>query len=119
MKWVGHAQMMSNSTAESRALRKSAELFKKGLDPNSVASKLYSRGLLTPDEYSKATTRNIGDYERVDEIFKSVERRVATAPDDFHELVRILSDIEGQQGLAKKLQGSSYIIIAKLFSRVQ
>ena len=92
--------------AETRALIRCAEVFKKGVDPDAISSKLYSDNLLTNEEYAKATSSTSTDYQRVDEIYKSLERRVAVSPTNFHKLLTILRDEPALRAVGKKLQGS-------------
>lgn len=81
-------------------------MFKRSVDPNAIVSKLFSEGMLTPEERSKATQGT--DYQKLDEIFKSLERRVSISPGDFHKLVMILKEVQALRPVGEEMQ-SKYI----------
>lgn len=80
-------------------------MFKKGVDPATLVTTLYSYELLTPDEKSKATQKTLTDEEKLEEIFKAVERRVNINPNDFHELLKALRTEPAMEIVADKIQG--------------
>ena len=88
---------------EAKALRKSADIFKKSVDPNAIVSKLFSEGMLTPEERSKATQGT--DYQKLEEIFKSLERRVSISARDFHKLVKILKETPALAPVGEQIMG--------------
>lgn len=88
---------------EAKALRKSADVFKKSVDPNAIVSKLFSEEMLTREEHSKATQGT--DYQRLEEIFKSLERRVSISPIYFHKLVKILKEIPALTRVGEQILG--------------
>lgn len=91
-------------SAEARALRKSYEVFKKGVDPANLVTLLYSRELLTPEEKTKATNRSSSSDEKLEELFASMERRVSAKPPDFHKLVKALKDEPALKPVADQMQ---------------
>ena len=94
---------------EAIALRRSADIFKKSVDPDAIITRLYSSSLLTPEERAKASS---GDpYQRIDAIFVSLERRIAVEPANFNKLVKILKGVSGLRNLGEALEkGRSSII---------
>lgn len=90
---------------EARALRKSNVMFKRGLDPDSVISMLYSKFLLTPEEKARARQKTLSADQQLDVIFDCLEKRVSVEPSDFHKLVQILLDEPALKAVGKKLQG--------------
>lgn len=90
---------------EARALRKSNVMFKRGLDPDSVISMLYSKFLLTPEEKARARQKTLSADQQLDVIFDCLEKRVSVEPSDFHKLVQILLDEPVLKAVGKKLQG--------------
>lgn len=92
-------------STESRALRKSYAVFKKGVDPDNLVTTLYSNLLLTPEERAKATQRTLTDDQKLEEIFSSLEKRVSVEPKAFHELVKALRDELAMKSVADQIQG--------------
>lgn len=80
-------------------------MFKKGVDPATLVTTLYSNELLTPDEKSKATLKTLTDEQQLEEMFKAIERRVNSNPGDFHELVKALRTEPAMETVADKIQG--------------
>lgn len=89
---------------EALALRKSAEVFKKSVDPDAIVSPLYGSGLLTSEERAKATVNSTDVYQRVDVIFVSLERRVAAEHKNFYKLVKILKGVTGLKSVGEALE---------------
>ena len=82
-------------------------MFKKGVDPDSLVTILYSNERLTPDEKSKATQRMLTDEQKLEELFKALEKRINTNPYDFHELVKALRSEPAMKTVGDKLQGQN------------
>ena len=94
-----------NSSAVLRALRRSNVIFTRGLDPENLVRVLYSQGLLTPEERDNATKQTSTTCQRLDEIFKAVERRVRVNPQCFKTLLLALSEEPAAEDVAKKMKG--------------
>ena len=92
-------------SAESRALRKSNAVFKKGVDPDNLVTVLYSNLLLTSEEKSKATQRTLTDDQKLEEMFTALERRVSVKPTDLKTLIQSLRDEPAMVAVAGKIQG--------------
>ena len=90
---------------ESRALRESYAAFKRGADPDTVITILYSELLLTREEKGKAKQKTLTADEQLDVIFDSLERRVSTDPSVFITLVRVLRKEPALEAVAKEIQG--------------
>lgn len=90
---------------EARALRRSNAVFKRGVDPDTLVTTLYSNELLTPDEKAKATHSALTDQQQLEELFTSLERRVNTNPHNFHEIVEALRTEPAMEKVADKMQG--------------
>ena len=97
--------MMDELSTESRALRRSNAVFKRGVDPNSLVTVLYSGFLLTPEEKSAATQKTLTDDEKLELIFTYLERRVSTKLENFHKLLKALRDEPAMKSVADKIQG--------------
>ena len=94
-----------SESLESKALRLSANLFKRSVDPDAIVYSLYAKGLLTIEERSKATLRTVPVSERVNEVYVSLERRVTVKPNTFHELVIILRSVTALRPVGDRLRG--------------
>ena len=93
-------------STESRALRRSNIVFKRGIDPDNLVTVLYSNFLLTPEEKSKATLRTLTDSQKLEELFMTLERRVSVEPDDFHKLISVLRDEPAIKAVGDRIQGA-------------
>ena len=96
--WIRHK-------AESRALQKSSEIFINGACPDSLLAALYSRGLLTSNEKEKAMKQSLTDGEKLQEIFKALERRVFINPEHFKTLLQVLRDESATKEVAEIMKG--------------
>lgn len=92
---------------ESRALRESYAAFKRGVDPDTIITMLYSKLLLTPEEKGKAKQRMLTIDEQLDVIFECLERRVSADSSIFNKLVQLLLEEPVLKAVGKKLQGMS------------
>lgn len=92
-------------TSELRALDKSYEVFTRGADPDTVARKFYSNGLLTPEDRGRATQRMLTADQQLDEVFKGLRRRVSINPSAFSTAVNLLLEEPALAELGKKMQG--------------
>ena len=92
---------------EDRALRKSVAKFKTGVDPNFIVARLYEKLLLTKEERNSANQKTLTDDERLDAVWKALERRVAVDPSDFHLVVGILHNEPAMKKLGDYMQGVS------------
>lgn len=90
---------------EVRALRTSYEAFLRGVDPNVVITRLYSKLLLTQEERERAMQRTLTPLQQLDEVFGSLERRVSTDPSVFNVLVRVLLEEPTLEAVGNKMQG--------------
>lgn len=95
---------MANSR-ESRALRKSYEVFMSGVDPGSVITKLYSKFLLTRDERGRAMQSTLTAAQQLDTVFECLERRVSADPSVFNELVLVLMEEPALERVGMKMRG--------------
>lgn len=95
---------MANSR-ESRALRRSYEVFMSGVDPGSVVTKLYSKFLLTREERGRAMQSTLTAAQQLDAVFEYLERRVSANPSVFNELVQVLMEEPALEEVGKKMQG--------------
>ena len=55
-------------------------------NPNKIATLLYSNLLITKEEKEIALQQNLTTEEKMEEIFKVMERRILVNCADFHEL---------------------------------
>jgi len=90
---------------ESRALRESCVAFKRGADPDTIITMLYSKLLLTPEEKGKAKQKTLTADEQMEVVFESLERRVSTDPSVFHKLVQVLLEEPALAAVGRKMQG--------------
>ena len=90
---------------ESRALRESYATFKRGADPDTVITMLYSKFLLTPEEKERATQSTLTTSKQLDVIFECLERRVSANPSVFNRLVKVLLEEPALEAVGKKIQG--------------
>ena len=96
--WIRHK-------AESRALQKSSEIFINGACPDSLLAALYGRELLTSNEKEKAMKQSLTDGEKLQEIFKALERRVFINPEHFKTLLQVLRDESATKEVAEIMKG--------------
>ena len=92
-------------SVEARALRRSNAIFKTGVDPQNLVTPLYSNLLLTPEERERVLHPNKTASEQLEELFKTLERRVATDPNIFHTLIGALTNEPATKAVAVKIQG--------------
>lgn len=92
---------------ESRALRKSYAAFKRGADPDTVVTMLYTEFLLTQEEKGKAKQKTLTVDEQLDFVFECLERRVSADPFVFNKLVQVLLEEPALEAVGKKMQSKS------------
>lgn len=92
---------------ESRALRKSYAVFKRGVDPDAIVTVLYSRLLLTIEEKRKATHRMLTTDQQLDTVLECLESRVSTDPSVFHVVVEALLKESALEAVGRKMQCES------------
>ena len=97
---------------ESRALRASYAAFKRGADPDTVITMLYSKFLLTPEEKGKAKQKMLTVDEQMEVVFESLERRVSADPTVFNQLVQVLLEEPALAAVGRKMQGESGVALA-------
>lgn len=90
---------------ESRALRRSYEVFTSGVDPEFVIRNLYSKFLMTQREKERATQRTLTAHQQLDIVFECLERRVSADPSAFHQLVQMLLEEPTLERVGRKMQG--------------
>ena len=90
---------------EQRALQKSNEIFIKGACPDNLVSVLFSNELLTPEERDRALLSALTDRQKLQEIYKAMERRVFVRCTDFHTLLQALRDEPATEGVAERMKG--------------
>ena len=90
---------------ESRALRKNYAAFKRGTDPDTVITMLYSEFLLTPEEKERATQSTLTARKQLDVVFECLERRVSADPSVFNKLVQVLLEEPALEAVGKKMRG--------------
>ena len=90
---------------ESRALRESYAAFKRGAEPNTIITMLYSKLLLTPEEKGKAKQKTLTVDEQLDVIFDCLERRVSADPSVLNQLIEVLLEEPALEAVGKKMQG--------------
>lgn len=90
---------------ESRALRKSYDMFTTEVSPGYVIRKAYSKHWLTPDERERATQKTLTTNEQLEVVFPCLERRVSADPSVFHKLVQMLLEEPALEKVGKKMQG--------------
>ena len=92
---------------ESRGLRESYATFKRGADPDTIITMLYSKLLLTPEEKGKAKQKTLTADEQMDVVFECLERRVSADPSVFNQLVHVMLEEPALAAVGKKMQGES------------
>ena len=92
-------------SVESRALRRSCKVFTDGVDPENLVKVLYSNFLLTPEERDKALKESLTDGQKLQEIFKAMERRVSVKPIYFNTLLQALGEEPATKGVAERMKG--------------
>ena len=92
---------------ESRALRESYAVFKRGADPDTVITMLYSKLLLTPEEKERATQSTLTAGRQLDVLFECLERRVAADPSVFNQLVQVMLEEPALAAVGRKMQGET------------
>ena len=92
---------------EQRALRKTAAIFRAGVDPSFIISALNNEELLTEPEWNQTTQKTLTDDERVDAVWKALVRRVAVDPSVFHLVVNILRNEPAMKKLGDQMQSMS------------
>ena len=97
--------LSTSLSAESRALRRSNAVFKKGVSPDDLVTVLYSNLLLTPDEKAKATQQTLTDNQKLEEMFTTLERRVSVEPAALRTLIQALKDEPATDSVGNKMQG--------------
>ena len=90
---------------ESRALRESYAAFKRGAEPNTIITMLYSKLLLTPEEKGKAKQKTLTVDEQLDVIFDCLERRVSADPSVLNQLIEVLLEEPALEAVGRKMQG--------------
>ena len=90
---------------ESRALRESYAAFKRGADPDTVITMLYSKLLLTPEKKRKAKQKTLTVDEQLHVVFDCLERRVSADPSVFNKLVQVLLEEPALESVGKKMRG--------------
>jgi len=89
---------------ESRALRESYAAFKRGADPDTVITMLYSKLMLTREEKGKAKQKTLTVDEQLDVVFDCLERRVSADPSVFHKLTQVLLEEPVLAAVGKKMR---------------
>ena len=87
------------------ALQRSSDVFCGGVDPNTLATKLRAKGLLTRHEYKRATQTTAVDDQRNNEILIALERRVSADSSVFHTVVRLLREEPALKAVGDRMQG--------------
>ena len=90
---------------ESRVLRESYAVFKRGVDRDTVITLLYIKFLLTPEEKARATVPTLTADQQLDVVFEALERRVSADPSVFHNLVQVLLEKPALAAVGRKMQG--------------
>lgn len=97
--------MALSISRESRALRASYVVFKRGTDPDTVVTVLYSKFLLTPEEKQRALQETLTPGQQLDKIFDCLERRVSANANVFHKVVQMLLNEPALEEVGKNMQG--------------
>ena len=92
-------------SVESRSLRRSCTVFTSGVDPENLVKVLYGNFLLTPEERDKALKESLTDGQKLQEIFKAMERRVSVKPIYFNTLLQALEEEPATEEVAKRMKG--------------
>ena len=87
------------------ALQRSSDVFCGGVDPNTLATKLGAKGLLTRQEYKRATQTTAVDDQRNNEILTALERRVSADSRVFHTVVGLLQEEPALKAVGERMQG--------------
>ena len=87
------------------ALQRSSDVFCGGVDPNTLATKLRAKGLLTRQEYKRATQTTAVDDQRNNEILIALERRVSADSRVFHTVVGLLREEPALKAVGDRMQG--------------
>ena len=87
------------------ALQMSSDVFCGGVDPNTLATKLRAKGLLTRQEYKRATQTTAVDDQRNNEILIALERRVSADSSVFHTVVHLLQEEPALKAVGDRMQG--------------
>ena len=83
----------------------------RGIDPANIIVPLFTNGLMNRDERDRATQSMRTEGEKLEEIYKALERRVATNPEHFHTLLEVLKHEEALKDVGEQMEGN----ILKLF----
>ena len=75
------------------------------MDPENLATVLYSNFLLTPEEKARAMKQTLTVGQQLEEIFQSLERRVSTRPEDFKIIIRALMAEPALKAVGDEMQG--------------
>ena len=86
-------------------LQRSSDIFCCGVDPNTLATMLRAKGLLTREEYRRATQTTAVDDQRSNEILIALERRVSADSSVFHTVVRLLQEEPALKAVGDRMQG--------------
>ena len=92
-------------SVELMALQRSSDVFCGGVDPNTLATKLRAKGLLTRQEYKRATQTTAVDDQRNNEILIALERRVSADSSVFHTVVHLLQEEPALKAVGDRMQG--------------
>ena len=87
------------------ALQRSSDIFCGGVDPNTLATKLRAKGLLTIKEYKRAIQTTAVDDQRNNEILIALERRVRADSSVFHTVVGLLQEEPALKAVGDRMQG--------------
>lgn len=90
---------------ESRALRRCFRIFKRGVDPDTVITALYSEFLLTREERGRATQRTLTADQQLEVVFECLERRVSAYPSVYHTLVQVLREEPALERVGMAIEG--------------
>ncbi|CAI8039167.1 hypothetical protein GBAR_LOCUS21770 [Geodia barretti] len=91
-------------SVESRTLRRSNTVFTRGVDPDNLVTVLYSNLLLTPEEKARATQQTLTIHQKLEEIFRTMERRISVTPGDLHVLIKALKAEPATKAVGDKIQ---------------
>ena len=91
------------------ALQRCSDVFCGGVDPNTLATKLRAKGLLTREEYERATQTTSVDDQRNNEIWSGVY--ISAYSSVFHTVVCLLQQEPALKAVGDRMQGeySSFI----------
>ena len=105
-----HSLPHHHLSVESRSLRRSYAVFTSGVDPENLVKVLYSNFLLTREEKDKAMKESLTDGQKLQEIFKAMERRVSVQPSAFHTLLKALAEEPATEEVAIRMKGKICLI---------